>query len=368
MRTDTDLRGAYAYLAANAPRAEALQLTTDDRPARNGGGHRGWIPAVAAALAVVVAVAIALLVRGNGQGRRPDAPPVSGQHVICAPGAGAKPSAGQLDSASRAIADRMRRLGVPDAVVRVNGAGELDITAPGTTPAQAGTLCTDHRLDLRPLITAAVPISGATSGDPLSTLPFAPPTTEGGYRRLSPSQRDRLTTALAHTDCAALKSPTAAAGRVVCDGSPARALLLGPTIAGGTQVASAAALPPDQSGSAEWTVAITFRTAGQTAWSSYTTAHNTGGQSGAVASATACGPTRIPCADFVAFVLDGSVLSVPVNLDAVTGSTTQITGGLTQAAATTLAGQIADGQLAVALRTVSVQPIAVTTSPSGRPS
>ena len=369
MRTETELRGAYAYLAANSPRAEALQLTTNDRPSRNGGGNRRWIPAVAAALAVVMAGAIALLVRGGGHGR-PDVPPASGQHVVCAPSAGTKPSVSQLNAAAGAISDRLRRLGAHDATVRVDGTRGLDITTTGTTPAQAGALCADHRLDLRPLIAAAVPVSRATSGDPLSTLPFTPPTTESGYRHLSRSQQGRLTTALARTDCAALKSLTTTADRVVCDtgGSPARALLLGPTIADGTQVATAATIPPDASGSVEWTVAITFRPAGQAAWSSYTTAHNTGGQSNGTATPNECGPTRIPCADFVAFVLDGSVLSVPVNLDAVTGSTTQITGGLTQAAATALAGRVADGQLPVPLRTVSVQPIAATTSPTGRPS
>jgi preprotein translocase subunit SecD len=277
----------------------------------------------------------------------------------------------QLNAAAGAISDRLRRLGVPGAAVRVNGAGELDITAPGTTPAQAGALCADHRLDLRPLIAPGVPVLGSTSGDPLSALPFAPPTTERGYRQLSSSQQGRLTAALAHTACAGLRIPTATTDRVVCDttgGSPPVALLLGPTIADGTQIAGAAAIPPDPSGPAQWAVAITFRPAGQTAWSSYTTAHNTGGQSNGTTSRTDCGPTRIPCADFVAFVLDGSVVSVPFNLDAVTGSTTQITGGLTQAAATTLTGQVADGQLPVPLRTVSVQPIAATTSPSGRPS
>jgi len=371
MRTDTDLRGAYAHLAANAPRAEALQLTTNDRPSRNGGGNRRWIPPVAGALAVVVAVAIALLVRGNGHGRRPDAPPVSGQHVVCAPSAGTTPSVSQLNAAAGAISDRLRRLGGHDATVRVDGTRELDITAPGTTPAQASALCADHRLDLRPLITPGVPVSGSTSGDPLSTLPFAPPTSERGYRQLSHSQQGQLTAALAHTACAALKIPTATTDRVVCDttgGSPPLALLLGPTIADSTQIASAAAIPPDPSGPVQWAVAITFRPAGQTAWSSYTTAHNTGGQSNGTTSRTDCGPTRIPCADFVAFVLDGSVVSVPFNLDAVTGSTTEITGALTQAAATTLAGRVADGQLPVPLRTVSVQPIAATTSPSGRPS
>jgi len=61
--------------------------------------------------------------------------------------------------------------------------------------------------------------------------------------------------------------------------------------------------------------------------------------------------------DFVAFVLDGSVRVRAVSTSTPSRLHYADHRRLTQAAATTLAGQVADGQLPVPLQTVSVQPI-----------
>ena len=373
MRTETDLRAAYAHLADHHPRVDDLHIRTSDRTSHAPARRRGLVASAIALAAVVAAVIVAIVVvtdRNGGGGTQP----ASGPQIVCAPGAGQTPSASQLDSDRQTILDRLTRLGIRDGTVHVNATDELVITAPGITAAQAAGLCAEHRLELRPLVAPAVQVSGSTStsDDPLAGLPFEAPTSDADYDRLPPAQQNLLTTALKHAACTSLHTPPPTSDRVVCDtqGSPPIALLLGPTIVDGTQVETATAIPPDASvsGAAQWAVAITLEAGGQAKWSSYTAAHNTGGNGDPASSVMTCRRTQTPCADFVAFVLDGSVVSVPFNLDAITGSTTQITGALTQDAATALAAQIATGRLAVPLRTVSVPGPGTNTIPAGTPS
>jgi hypothetical protein len=198
-------------------------------------------------------------------------------------------------------------------------------------------------LEVRPLLAPAVPLasSGPRSPDPLSGLPFEIPNTAAAYDRLSTTQRQQLLAALAHTDCAAQEgsqAPTRVACNRPIDGEQT-AFLLGPSIFGKPHLTRAEALAPDAGvGNLHWTVAITLDSQATRAWSSYTTAHHTN-QTSSVGP-TQCATGSIPCADFVAFLINGDVLSVPVTL-APLGSSTQITGNFDEQAATTLAHDLA---------------------------
>ncbi|MDP9094517.1 MAG: hypothetical protein M3N95_16655 [Actinomycetota bacterium] len=361
MRSEADLRSVCDELAAEAHSAEDVLQRLDHRPGQRDTAQRAplrrrLVPlGAAAAVIAVVALIVVLIQPGTSQhGLRPS----SGRQITCAPNSGLTPSASQLNADRQTITDRLTRLGVHGGTVEINTAKELVITAPDTAPRQSTGLCADHPLEARPLVAPAVQVSAtvAASSNPLSGLPFKPPTSESAYQRLSRTQQDLITAALEHTACTSPGTSTLHADRIICDttSSPAIALLLGPAILDGTQVQNASPAPPDVSANrTEWTVAIKLNPAGQAAWSTYTAAHSTAGTTGNASSFTACGPTQTPCADLVTFVFDGSLVSTPLNLDPMNGTTTYITGNLNQDTATTLASQIASGQLAVPLHTVS---------------
>ncbi len=100
-------------------------------------------------------------------------------------------------------------------------------------------------------------------------------------------------------------------------------------------------------------VQVGLTASGQHAWSRYTTAHNADNSqtSGSVAS---CSPRTTPCGDYVAVVLDGDVISVPVTLSPITGRFTQISANFTATSARALAASLSTDALATPLRTESV--------------
>lgn len=214
----------------------------------------------------------------------------------------------------------------------------------GATPSGAGPTATT--LEARPLIAPPVTVhaSGPYRDDPLRSLNFAIPTTDTAYSALTPRQRADLRAALAETDCAAQGGSTAA-WRVACDETPRgediHAYLLGPAVLGRRDVVRAEAQAPNLGaggGSAQWTVALALDRAGAARWHSFTNRHNTGG-AGTSTSAVGCSPTGVRCADYVAFVVDGSVLAVPVT-QAALGADTTISGDFTAAAARSLAARL----------------------------
>jgi preprotein translocase subunit SecD len=135
---------------------------------------------------------------------------------------------------------------------------------------------------------------------------------------------------------------------VSCDGQ-GNANLLGPAILTNAAVASASANAPDvRAGQTQWTVAITLTGAGQSTWSAYTTAHNATIEPHLTPLTTACGTSR-PCANYVAFTLDGRADSIPLIEAPITGTVTRISGNFTQSSATSLASVIAGQPLDVPL-------------------
>src|SRR5581483_453348 len=128
--------------------------------------------------------------------------------------------------------------------------------------------------------------------------------------------------------------------RVACTeppGGPRDAVLLGPAIFGGAGVVSVRAVEPS-AGDAQWTLSITLDRQAAAAWTAYTRAHHASGEPGGV-DATNCASTGVPCADFVAFVADGQVLTLPLTL-ATLGSHLQLAGGFTEEQATRLAREL----------------------------
>jgi preprotein translocase subunit SecD len=130
---------------------------------------------------------------------------------------------------------------------------------------------------------------------------------------------------------------------IACD--PRRhAFLLGPTIARGIDVMAATPVGPDQ-GSTQWGVLVTLDATGRVALSRYTARHNA--DATPAGGPGSCGRAGTPCADFVAFVVDGVVVSAPVTLAPITGDSLQILGNFTQNSAALLAAELAQGPLPV---------------------
>jgi len=143
------------------------------------------------------------------------------------------------------------------------------------------------------------------------------------------------------------------------------AFLLGKVVVPGTQISDATAQAPNVAGggSAEWTVRLDLKSSGNSAWAKYTTAHNVSQLgSSTQADVTSCSASTYPCADFVAFTLNGEVISAPVNESPINGGATQITGGWGQnsSGAKALAKQLQFGSLPLTFRPDSQQQVSAT--------
>lgn len=242
---------------------------------------------------------------------------------------------------------------------------QVTVQLPGKQPAMFSALCDRGLLEFRPVVVAPEAVSCGTSCVPDAVRraaragSFAVPSSAAAAARLSASQQSKLRRALAMTDCAAAakQSPASSADAVACSrrsgGASALAYLLGPVIVSGSGIKSASARAPGTSGgNPTWTVLVQLTSAAQQAWTSYTTAHNTGNNTTA-AGVTTCSRTSTPCADYVGFVLDGVVISAPVNLSPIHGPT-QISASFTAASARRLASQLSGGPLPVPLTVAGI--------------
>lgn len=195
-------------------------------------------------------------------------------------------------------------------------------------------------VEVRPLVAPTVPlaVSGPRLADPLKGLTFPVPNSETDYDHLTAIQRQQLLAALASTDCS-VQSASPAPTRVACDETVATrsrtAYLLGPTLFGGDDLTDARAMPSDITGSTRWTVLLTLDNSATGAWRRYTSAHHATDTAG---DPTRCASSGTPCADYVAFLENGAVVSAPLTL-APLGAQTQISG-FNQQGATTLAHQL----------------------------
>ncbi len=232
------------------------------------------------------------------------------------------------------------------------------LTAPSTTPSARPATSPATAASPTP---SASPSATAKSANPLAGLSFAIPQNEAAYDKLTSAQQTELRAAVQNFDCNSKppddnKHPTLLA----CDSatSPTMIYLLGPIIVPGTEISSASAQAPNGT-TLQWAVSLNLKSTGQKAWSDYTSAHNTGGVDSST-SITTCDSTTTPCADFVAFTLDGVVVSSPYNREAINGVATQISGNFDQTSATALANQLKYGALPLSFNLLTTDSVTAT--------
>jgi preprotein translocase subunit SecD len=235
------------------------------------------------------------------------------------------------------------------------------LAAPSTTPTTSATTPPAQSATPTPSASATTPAPTGKSANPLAGLKFAIPQNETAYNKLTEAQKTELRAAMQNFDCNSKppdddKHPTLLA----CDSatSPTTIFLLGPIIVPGTEISSASAQAPNGT-NLQWAVSLNLKSSGQKAWANYTTAHNTGGQE-STTSITTCDTTTTPCADFVAFTLDGVVVSSPYNQQAINGVATQISGNFDQKSATALANQLKYGALPLSFNLLTTDSVTAT--------
>jgi len=297
---------------------------------------------------------------------------------------GQAPPKSAMSQARQIMEDRVNGSGVANAEVVIQGGNQIAVSIPGKNSTDIAKLGQAAQLNFRPVVmppvgwtkpsastptttpsttpsstakASATPTSSASAkktADPLKGLGFTVPLDDTAFNRLTSAQKQELQARLANFDCTS-DQPDGAAQRnqafLACDSkAPDKAsavFLLGPVIVPGTEISSATANAPDLSGnggSAQWTVSLSLKSSGSKAWASYTGKHNTGGQD-ITTSISECGPSATPCADYVAFTLDGAVVSSPYNKDAINGQATQISGSFTESSANLLARELKYGAL-----------------------
>jgi preprotein translocase subunit SecD len=178
------------------------------------------------------------------------------------------------------------------------------------------------------------------------------------YSALTSAQQGELSAALQNFDCSAAAAELDRDDRyyIACDTNSQFAYLLGHIVVHGRNIDSASAQAPDISGnggSAEWTVRLTLGSTGADAWHAWTSKYHTDNQSVSpiqTSTTAPCGPAlALPCSDFVAFTLDGQVISNPVTL-AVLDTQTSISGNFTQTSANNLSRELNYGKLPLSFR------------------
>ncbi|WP_375503467.1 protein translocase subunit SecD [uncultured Jatrophihabitans sp.] len=180
------------------------------------------------------------------------------------------------------------------------------------------------------------------------------------FSTLSAARQTAIASALRTFDCESAVNEPDEPNRyyIACGSTPygTAAYLLGHVIVKGSQVDSASAQAPSTGSggsNAEWTVALTLKSSGGDRWSKWTSAYHTTSSGSAVqTSDTApCGVSAaIPCSMFVAFTLNGQVVSAPIT-QATLDLQTQISGSFKQKSADELATQLNYGSLPLSFRT-----------------
>ena len=211
--------------------------------------------------------------------------------------------------------------------------------------------------------TAATPSPSATptaatvaeTKDPFTKLGFALPTSEAAFDALTPTRQQQLSAALENFKCGSKPTDTPTAVLAGCGVGGAPKYLLGPVIVAGKEISSAAAVAPS-SNNFGWSISIDLKSAGQARWATYTNEHHS---TDSTADPTTCSPTTTPCAEFVAFTLDGDVISAPHN-EATINGTTSVTGQYTQTSAQQLANQLKYGALPLSFDTLTTQDVTAT--------
>jgi preprotein translocase subunit SecD len=255
----------------------------------------------------------------------------------------------------------------PSGSSTASGSGTPSSSASATTaPCLKDPFATLIKADptLKTLLTQSVNNQNALNAEscPSPAMPKFKDNTAAchAYKDLTATQQQEIAAALQNFDCGQsdTEADIAYSYYIACDdgsrlGVPA-AYLLGHVVVKGQQIGSAAAQAPDVSGnggSAQWTVRLNLHGSGADNWHAWTSKYNdpnglSDGSSPYQTSSTApCGPSASqPCSNFVAFTLDGQVLTAPVTT-AVLDNNTQISGSFDQSSANDLARELNYGKL-----------------------
>jgi len=247
-------------------------------------------------------------------------------------------------------------------------AGFADAGRPQAAPRPKSTAAaksTTPKASATPGVTTSPSAAAPTPANPnpLAGLTFPIPTSDAAYAKLPTAQQQQLQSALSKFDCrAAQDEPDIANNYFLACQQGQLAFLLGPVIVPGHEIKSAAAQAPNISqGQTQWTVSLDLKTTGSTSWAKYTGAHNLGSSAATAGSVTQCGSAGAPCADYVAFTLDGNVISAPVNESAIgAGQKTQISGSFSQKSSKELADQLKFGALPLSFKAEEAKTVSAT--------
>jgi preprotein translocase subunit SecD len=205
--------------------------------------------------------------------------------------------------------------------------------AGSTTPAPASTPASSPAPSATPSSSAPAADTGELI-DQWKNLGFAPPTTNAAFTALTPAQQQQVQAFVAAWPCddktKALDVPEKPL--ISCDEGNTVKYLLGPVIVRGTEIKSADAVAPgSQQGQLGWTVSLSLKPTGQTAWANYTSKHNEKSTPGDIANK-------------VAFTLDSKVVEASNVSETINGDTT-ISGAFTAKTAGNLANSLKYGAL-----------------------
>ncbi|HEY8300488.1 MAG TPA: hypothetical protein VIG48_01190, partial [Jatrophihabitans sp.] len=225
--------------------------------------------------------------------------------------------------------------------------------APAKTPAPGSS--TPSVAPSSPVTpTPAAKCSKTSVSDAAKAGGFTVPLTDTDFAKLPQQQQTALLQGLSSFDCKSAQTEPDVPKNyfIACApgseyGSTAKniAFLLGPVIVAGHEIDTATALAPNaQQGQFQWSVQLSLKGSGQSAWATYTSNHNVAGSQNSP-SVTGCQASTTACANYVAFTLDGQVISAPVNLQAINGQNTQITGNFDSTSANDLANKLKFGAL-----------------------
>jgi preprotein translocase subunit SecD len=252
-----------------------------------------------------------------------------------------------------------------------------------TTPTPTASPCTANPFaavvaadpTLKTLLNQSPKNLGALNAEecPSPSMPSANGSTAPchGFKDLTTKQQGEITSALSNYKCGAAQSEPdiVTSYYIACDTSNTFAFLLGHVVVKGSQISSAAAQAPSVGsggGNTQWSVSLTLGGSGADAWHGWTSKYNdpSGGGGNAdprqLSTTAPCGPSAaLPCSDFVAFTLDGQVITFPVTV-AVLSRTTSISGSFDQSSANALAKELNYGKLPISFRTEANQKVSAT--------
>lgn len=273
--------------------------------------------------------------------------------IACAPTGSAARSTAALHRTLSQLRSRVERVGV-DARVTLRPDGTFVIASRGSAPAPPVGLCATATIAFRPVVAGVHQPLGRTA-DPAARLDFALPRDERALLKLPAAERRALHSALRALRCAGLRVTTAAKPVFACDADGSAYLLAAPLL-DGTEITSARAVAPDRTrGTVQWGVAVQVDSRARVALAKYTSTHNFSTTGGSGAPAYACDHRVVPCANFVAVVINGRVRSVPATSSPIEGGGISISGSFTKAAVTSLAMQL-QAPLAVPLHVLRTHP------------